>query len=52
MIGSGLKARELPDDATVFCEAGALLALKLLRVNYRATENFGVLEMDIFEESH
>ena len=51
MISSGLKSRELTDGATVFCEAGALLALNLLRVNSRATENFGVIEIDVLKRA-
>jgi hypothetical protein len=51
MIISGLTSRELGNDAAVFCETGALLALNLLRVSYRATENFGVIEIDLLKRA-
>ena len=50
-MNSGLNCRDFPLHSTVFCEAGELLALNLLRVNARATENFGVIELDILKRA-
>jgi hypothetical protein len=51
MINSGLNCRDFPQHSTVFCEAGELLVLDLLRVNYKATWNFGVIEMDVLKRA-
>jgi hypothetical protein len=46
-----LNSPEPSHDGTAFCEAGTLLASNLIRVNHRATENFGVVEMDILKRA-
>jgi hypothetical protein len=46
-----LATKELPEDGTIFCEAGSNFALNLIRTTSKATEYFGIVELDVMKRT-
>lgn len=51
MLVDDISKYELSNRGTDFCEAGTPLALNLICANFRALENFGVIEIDILKRA-
>lgn len=51
MIPDNFNQKELSSDGTVFCAIGSPLALNLMRITSRATESFGVIELDVMKRA-